>query len=64
MIPVSVFRNPELGTGYGVTITDGALAGLLSRAVVVIDESGKVVYTEQVPEITQEPNYEAALAAL
>lgn len=62
--PVSVFRNPELGSDYGVTITDGPLAGLLSRAVVVIDESGKVVYTEQVPEITQEPNYEAALAAL
>ncbi len=64
VVPVSVFRNPEFGTGYGVTIADGPLAGLLSRAVVVIDEAGKVVYTEQVPEITQEPNYEAALAAL
>lgn len=64
VVPVSVFRNPEFGKGYGVTITDGALAGLLSRAVVVVDESGKVVYTEQVPEITQEPNYEAALAAI
>jgi thiol peroxidase len=64
VIPVSVFRNPEFGSGYGVTIADGPLAGLLSRAVVVIDESGKVVYTEQVPEITQEPNYEAALKAL
>ena len=62
--PVSVFRNPEFGNGYGVSITDGPLAGLLSRAVVVIDEAGKVVYTEQVPEIAQEPNYEAALAAL
>ena len=64
VVPVSVFRNPEFGSSYGVTIVDGALAGLLSRAVVVVDESGKVVYTEQVPEITQEPNYEAALAAL
>jgi thiol peroxidase len=64
VVPVSVFRNPEFGSGYGVTIADGALAGLLSRAVVVIDAAGKVVYTEQVPEITEEPNYEAALAAL
>jgi thiol peroxidase len=64
VVPVSVFRNPEFGSGYGVTIADGPLAGLLSRAVVVIDEDGQVVYTEQVPEITQEPNYEAALAAL
>jgi len=64
VVPVSIFRNPEFGQDYGVTITDGPLAGLLSRAIVVIDESGNVVYTEQVPEITQEPNYEAALAAL
>jgi len=64
VVPVSVFRNPEFGTGYGVTITDGPLAGLLSRAVVVIDEAGKVVYAEQVPEITQEPDYAAAIAAL
>ncbi|MBT8041773.1 MAG: thiol peroxidase [Pontiella sp.] len=64
VVPASVFRNPEFGSSYGVTIADGPLAGLLSRAVVVIDESGKVVYTEQVPEITQEPDYEAALNAL
>ncbi|MBN2163542.1 MAG: thiol peroxidase [Pontiellaceae bacterium] len=64
VIPVSVFRNPEFGSGYGVTISDGPLAGLLSRAVVVLDEEGKVIYSEQVPEITQEPDYEAALAAL
>lgn len=64
VVPVSTFRNPEFGTNYGVKIVDGPLAGLLSRAVVVIDESGKVVYTEQVPEIAQEPNYEAALAVL
>ena len=64
VVPVSVFRNPEFGSGYGATIADGPLAGLLSRVVVVINESGKVVYTEQVTEITQEPNYEAALEAL
>ena len=64
VIPVSVFRNPEFGTAYGVTIADGPLSGLLSRAVVVIDEGGKVSYVEQVPEITQEPDYDAALAAL
>jgi thiol peroxidase len=64
VIPISIFRNPEFGNSYGVTITDSVLAGLLSRAVVVIDETGKVVYTELVPEITQEPDYEAALAAL
>jgi len=64
VVPVSTFRNPEFGENYGVTIADGPLTGLLSRAVVVIDESGNVVYTEQVPEITQEPNYDAALAAL
>jgi thiol peroxidase len=64
VVPVSIFRNPEFGSGYGVTFADGPLAGLLSRSVVVIDESGNVVYTEQVAETTEEPNYEAALAAL
>ena len=49
---------------YGVTVTDGPMAGLLSRAVVVVDGDGVVTYTEQVPEIAQEPNYDAALAAL
>jgi len=60
---VSAFRS-NFGDHYGVAIADGPLAALLSRAVVVIDESGKVIYTEQVPEIAQEPDYEAALAAL
>ena len=57
-------RHPLIGANYGAQIADGPLAGLLSRAIVVIDESGNVAYTEQVPEITQEPNYDAALAAL
>lgn len=59
----SAFRA-NFGDHYGVTIKDGPLAGLFARAVVVIDESGKVIYTELVPEIAQEPDYEAALAAL
>jgi len=58
------FRDPSFGKDYGVLMTTGPLQGLLSRAVVVLDGNGKVLYTEQVPEITQEPNYEAALAAL
>lgn len=61
---LSVFRSPGFGKDYGVTITTGPLAGLLSRAIVVIDGNGTVLYTEQVPEIVEEPNYEAALAAL
>jgi len=64
VVPASTFRSPAFGGDYGVTITTGPLTGLLSRAVVVIDADGKVVYTEQVPEIVQEPNYEAALKAL
>ncbi len=64
VIPVSVFRHPDFGQKYGVTITDGPLAGLLSRAVVVLNEQGKVIYTEQVAELTQEPDYESALAVL
>lgn len=61
---LSVFRSPVFGKDYGVTITTGPIAGLLSRAIVILNPEGKVVYTEQVPEITQEPNYDAALAAL
>jgi len=64
VLSLSCFRSDAFGKDYGVKITSGPLTGLLSRAVVIIDESGKVIYTEQVPEITQEPNYEAALAAL
>ena len=59
----STFRS-DFGEVYGVTIADGPMAGLMSRAVVVVNGDGEVVYTEQVPEITQEPNYDAALAAL
>ena len=64
VINLSTFRGGDFGANYGVTIVDGPLAGLMSRAVVVVDEDGKVLHAEQVPEIAQEPNYEAALAVL
>jgi thioredoxin-dependent peroxiredoxin len=59
----SVFRS-DFGDTYGVKITEGPLAGLMSRAVVVVNGDGIVTYTEQVPEIGQEPDYDSALAAL
>lgn len=63
MATLSQMRGREFGVAYGVEIVDGPLAGLLSRAVVVLDEHNKVLYTEQVPEIEKEPSYERALAA-
>jgi thioredoxin-dependent peroxiredoxin len=60
----SQYKDAAFSAAYGVDMTDGPLAGLMSRAVVIVNEEGKVVYTEQVPEIAQEPNYDAALAAL
>ncbi len=59
----SAFRD-NFGADYGITIADGPFAGLLGRAVVVIGADGNVTYSELVPEIAQEPNYDAALAAL
>lgn len=64
VVSLSVFRSPEFGTDYGVVMTDGPLKGILSRAVVIVDKDGKIIYTEQVPEITTEPDYEAALRAM
>lgn len=65
VIPLSDFRCPSgFAEKYGVLMTDGPLAGLLARAVVVVNPEGEVVYTEMVPEITQEPNYDAALKAI
>lgn len=61
---LSAFRNSSFGEDYGITMTDGPLAGLFARAVVIIDEDGKIQYTELVPEITQEPDYEKALKKL
>ena len=63
VVNLSDFRG-TFGEDFGVTMTDSPMQGLLSRAVIVADEDGKVLYTEQVPEIAQEPNYEKALNAL
>lgn len=64
VITLSTFRNPEFGDDYGVRISDSPIAGLMSRAVVIIDENNKIIHTEQVPEIAQEPDYDAALTKL
>lgn len=64
VVALSSFRSPEFGEAFGVTFAEGPLRGLLSRAVVVADAAGRVVYTEQVAEVTHEPDYAAALAAL
>ncbi|MCA1804135.1 MAG: thiol peroxidase [Xanthomonadaceae bacterium] len=61
VIPLSMMRSRDFAKDYGVLIEDGPLAGITARAVVVIDENDKVVYTEMVPEIAQEPDYDAAL---
>lgn len=63
-IPASAFRHPEFGLDLGVTLVDGPLRGLLARAVVAMDENGTVIHTELVPEVTQEPDYEAAIHAI
>jgi len=62
--PLSMLRNRDFATDYGVLMLDGPLAGLTARAVVVIDADNRVRYTELVSEIAQEPDYSAALAAL
>lgn len=61
---LSDFRTGDFGRDYKVEIVDGPLAGLESRAVIVADENGKIIYTQQVSEIVDEPNYEKALAVL
>ena len=61
---LSTFRHPEFMTEWGVAFAEGPLVGLTVRAVVVVDENDKVIHAEMVPEIAQEPNYDAALKAL
>jgi thioredoxin-dependent peroxiredoxin len=61
---LSDFRDKNFVKSYGIEMTDGGLAGLMARAVVVIDKQGKVKYTELVPAIGQEPNYDKALEAI
>jgi thiol peroxidase len=63
VVPLSELRDRAFGAAYGVELKDGLLAGLLSRAVVVVDKSGTVVYAQQVPEIATEPDYASAVAA-
>lgn len=64
VVPLSMMRNRNFAKDYGVLITDGPLAGITARAVVVLDADNKVTYTEMVPEIAQEPDYDKAIAAL
>ncbi|WP_029902874.1 thiol peroxidase [Prevotella sp. 10(H)] len=63
VMTASVFRNTAFAKDYGVLMLDGPLKGLLARSVVVIDTNGKVTYTELVPEITDEPDYQSAINA-
>jgi thiol peroxidase len=64
VVPLSTMRGSEFMKNYGVAITDGPLAGITARAVIVLDENNKVIHSELVPEIKDEPNYDAALTAL
>lgn len=64
VLTASLFRCGKFGEDYGVELVDGPLAGLQARSIVVVDEQGKVIYNQLVPEIGQEPDYDAALAAL
>ncbi|PIS02922.1 MAG: thiol peroxidase [Chlamydiae bacterium CG10_big_fil_rev_8_21_14_0_10_42_34] len=64
VVTLSMMRDKEFGKSYGVLVQDGPLAGLLARAVFVLDEKDHVIYVELVPEITEEPNYHKALQAL
>ena len=64
VVTLSTFRGKDFHTKYGVDISDGPLRGLTARSVVVLDENNKVKHAELVSEIAQEPNYDAALAAL
>lgn len=61
---LSMLRDKSFAEDYGLLMVDGPLAGLCARAVVVLDEDGKVVHSQLVPEIAEEPDYDAALAAL
>ncbi len=64
VINLSDFKEGSFGKNYGLEITDGPLAGLHSRVVIVLDENGTILHAEQVKEIADEPNYDAALAVL
>lgn len=64
VVPASAFRSPDFGKEYGLTMVDGPLAGLLARAVIIIDENRNVIYSDLVDEITHEPDYDGAFYVL
>lgn len=64
VVTLSDFRTGCFGKEYGITISNGPLAGLFARAVIILDKNGKVIYRELIEEVSQEPNYEAALKIL
>lgn len=64
VVTLSAFRNESFGRDYGVELTDSPMRGLFARAVLVLDETDRVIYQQLVPEIAEEPDYEKALAAL
>jgi thiol peroxidase len=64
VVPLSMMRSRNFAKDYGVLMSDGPLAGITARAIVVIGVDGKVLYTQLVPEIADEPDYDAAMAAL
>ena len=64
VVPASVFRNPEFAKDYGVLMIDGPLKGLLARTVVIINQEGNISYIELIPEVTEEPDYQAAINSI
>ena len=64
VIMLSDYKNADFGKAYGLLLTNGIFDALLSRCVIIVDTDNTIIYTEQVPDIAQEPNYEAALDAL
>ena len=64
VVPASAFRSPDFGKEYGLTMVDGPLAGLLARAVIIINENRNVIYSDLVDEITHEPDYDGAFYVL
>lgn len=64
MIPLSVFRSESFDNSYGLIITEGPLRGLATRAVIVLDESGKVIYRQIIRNVSEEPDYRSAVEIL
>jgi len=64
VVALSAMRSRDFGKDYGISIVDGPLAGVFGRAIVILDENANVTYTQLVPEIKEEPNYDDALAAV